>query len=147
MLDPKHVSPDVIALNPDVFPERGTAQPRTAEPSRLEEKFLRLWQEAGGPDLVREYRFHPDRRWRFDFAHVASHTAYEVEGGVHSQGRHTRGAGFTADAEKYNAAALAGWRVFRFTGPMIKDEPITNLTPVVIIARANPQIAKRLEAN
>jgi hypothetical protein len=39
--------------------------------------------------------------------------ALEVEGGVFSRGRHVRPAGFIADCEKYNAAAIAGWRVVR----------------------------------
>lgn len=41
--------------------------------------------------------------------------AVEVEGGVWSQGRHIRPAGFLGDIEKYNAATLLGWRVFRTT--------------------------------
>lgn len=36
--------------------------------SALEERFLTLWQEAGGLPLRREYKFHPKRRWRADFA-------------------------------------------------------------------------------
>ena len=45
--------------------------------------------------------------------------AFEVEGGVYSGGRHTRGAGFTADCKKYNAAAMLGWYVIRITPEMI----------------------------
>lgn len=47
--------------------------------------------------------------------------AVEVEGGVYSGGRHTRGAGFTKDCEKYNEAILFGWRVLRFTGEQVND--------------------------
>jgi len=39
--------------------------------------------------------------------------ALEVEGGVWTGGRHTRGAGFIEDMEKYNAAACMGWFVLR----------------------------------
>lgn len=35
-------------------------------------------------------------------------------------GRHTRGSGFVKDMEKYNAAGLLGWRVFRFTPKQLK---------------------------
>ncbi|UQO04943.1 hypothetical protein L0Z13_11335 [Burkholderia multivorans] len=45
----------------------------------------------------------------------------EIEGGVWTGGRHTRGAGFESDAHKYNLAALDGWRVFRFTGAMVQE--------------------------
>jgi hypothetical protein len=41
--------------------------------------------------------------------------ALEVEGGVWTRGRHTRGKGFLGDMEKYNAAALGGWCVLRVT--------------------------------
>jgi very-short-patch-repair endonuclease len=62
----------------------------------------------------REYRFHPERRWRFDFAIPEHKVAIEVEGGAFVNGRHTRGAAFVKDCDKYNAAMLLGWRVFRF---------------------------------
>lgn len=73
------------------------------------------------PEPVREYRFAPDRKWRFDFAWPDEKLAVEVEGGVWSGGRHTRGAGFLKDAEKYNRAALMGWRVLRFDTAQVRD--------------------------
>ncbi len=66
-------------------------------------------------ECVREYRFHPKRMWRFDYAIPEHRIALEVEGGVWTRGRHTRPQGFLGDVEKYNAAALLGWRVFRTT--------------------------------
>ena len=62
----------------------------------------------------REFQFAKPRRWRFDFAWPKYMLAVEIEGGVWSQGRHTRGVGFVADCEKYNTATLMGWRVLRF---------------------------------
>ena len=67
------------------------------------------------PAPEREYRFRPPRRWRFDFAWPAQKLAVEVEGGIYRGGRHTSIAGFTGDCEKYNEAALDGWRVLRVT--------------------------------
>lgn len=90
-------------------------------PSRAEADFMAAWQALGGPDLEREYRFHPPRRWRFDFAHLTTQTAIEIEGGVWARGRHTRGAGFVKDCEKYNQAAADGWTVFRLAGHLITD--------------------------
>lgn len=75
---------------------------------------------AGIPKPEREHRFHATRRWRFDFAWPTYRVAAEVEGGTWSGGRHTRGSGFERDAEKYNAAAVAGWTVLRFTGGMVQ---------------------------
>lgn len=64
---------------------------------------------------VRELRFHPVRRWRFDYAIPEHKIAVEVEGGVWTQGRHTRPKGFLDDMEKYNEATSLGWRVLRVT--------------------------------
>ncbi len=76
-------------------------------------RFERLLRSVGLPAPVREHRFHPVRRWRFDYAWIDHKVALEVEGGVWTGGRHTRGAGFVGDMEKYNAAVVAGWRVVR----------------------------------
>lgn len=65
------------------------------------------------PQPVTEHRFDPERMWRFDYAWPAHRVALEVEGGIWTGGRHTRGAGFVKDCEKYNRATELGWRVFR----------------------------------
>ena len=89
--------------------------------SRLEAKFALYWRGLSGPGLMREFVFHPERKWRADFAHVESRTLIEIEGGIHifGGGRHNRSAGFIADAEKYLEAFLAGWSVVRLTAPQI----------------------------
>ncbi len=69
----------------------------------------------------REFIFARPRLWRFDFAWPTLKLALEVEGGVFSGGRHTRGSGFVKDAEKYNAAAMLGWRVLRFATSQVRD--------------------------
>jgi len=80
------------------------------------------WQmDASKLEYTSEYRFDPKRRWRLDFAFVQRKIGIEVEGGIWSQGRHTRGAGFEADCDKYNALALAGWRLLRFTPSQIRS--------------------------
>lgn len=70
---------------------------------------------AGLPPPEPEYRFHDERRWAFDWAWSGILLAVEYEGGIWENGRHTRGEGFQRDCEKYNEAALMGWRVLRFT--------------------------------
>lgn len=70
---------------------------------------------------VGEYRFHPVRRWRFDWAWPAQQIALEVEGGVFIRGRHSRGLGMVKDMEKYNAAAALGWRVLRVTPKQVQS--------------------------
>jgi len=86
----------------------------------LAAKFERMWEDLGGPLLLREYKFHPDRKWRADYCHEKTKVLIELEGGVWSKGRHTRGLGFINDIEKYNAAALLGYRVLRIpTGGVV----------------------------
>jgi hypothetical protein len=65
---------------------------------------------------VREYRFHPQRRWRFDFAWPSRLVALEIDGGKWTRGRHQRPQGSQKDMEKLNNAILMGWRVIRATG-------------------------------
>lgn len=89
--------------------------------SGLEQAFARQLQIAGVAAPVAEHRFHPVRRWRFDFAWPAALLALEIEGGVFIAGRHSRGAGYRADCEKHSAAAVLGWRVLRVTGDHIRN--------------------------
>lgn len=77
--------------------------------------FLALVKRAKLPRPEPEHQFAPPRRWRFDYAWPAQRVALEVEGGVWTGGRHTRGSGFLKDMEKYNRAASLGWRVVRCT--------------------------------
>lgn len=89
----------------------------------------------------KEYRFHPERRWRFDRAWPKQKVAVELEGArfgrpitchccgqtvkrklqgsgkwitVREGGRHNTGKGYENDMEKYNAAIELGWVVLRF---------------------------------
>jgi very-short-patch-repair endonuclease len=89
--------------------------------SQYEEVFAYQVRTLGLPAPVREFRFHPVRKWRFDFCWPDKKLAVEIEGAIWVRGRHTRGSGFAQDAEKYNAAALAGWRVLRFTGAQVEN--------------------------
>jgi very-short-patch-repair endonuclease len=89
--------------------------------SNAEESLATLikWEKLPVPS--REYTFASPRRWRFDFAWWQHKVAVEVEGGSWIAGRHTRGSSFEKDCEKYNAANLKGWNVYRVTPRMVED--------------------------
>lgn len=66
-------------------------------------------------EFVQEFRFHTSRKWRADFHIKNTRLLIEVEGGIWSGGRHTRGKGYLGDMEKYNAATMMGFQVLRFS--------------------------------
>lgn len=78
--------------------------------------------DLAGLDVpIREYRFAPPRRFRFDYAWLSRWLAAEVDGAVWILGRHSRGAGIESDCEKVNLAIERGWTVARFTTGMVAD--------------------------
>ena len=101
--------------------ESGTPRGVGKVGSGLELSFLAQVQLLKLDGYLMEHRFHPTRRWRFDFSWPSRMIAAEIEGGTWSGGRHTRGSGYEKDCEKYNEAVRLGWSVLRFTGKMVKD--------------------------
>lgn len=85
-------------------------------------------------EVVKEYKFHPTRKWRYDYAVPEYKIALEVEGGVWTKGRHTRPQGFLGDIEKYNAGTLLGWRIFRVTPDELYSNKTLNLLKQAISA-------------
>ena len=74
-------------------------------------------------DWVAEHKFHPERKWRFDFAAPKPMLAIEIEGGVFlDKSRHTTATGFIADCHKYNAATSLGWSVIRITPQIFEQD-------------------------
>ena len=66
-------------------------------------------------EFEQEFQFHKTRKWRADFHIKNTKLLIEVEGGIWSGGRHTRGKGYIGDMEKYNAATMMGYQVLRFS--------------------------------
>jgi len=81
----------------------------------------------GEESVIPEYKFHPTRRWRFDYAipDIRLAVEYDGHGGFVKAGgvsRHGSITGMTQDAEKYNAALGCGWRVLRFTSLYFRQQ-------------------------
>lgn len=95
------------------------------KPKLSKEKFV-LEQSIGevcchmGYTDFPEHKFHPTRKWRFDWAIPDLKIAIEYEGLHSAKSRHTTITGFSNDCEKYNAAALLGWIVLRYTANTYK---------------------------
>lgn len=80
---------------------------------------------------IQEHKFHPVRKWRWDWADLKHKIAIEIEGGVWIGGRHTSGSGFVKDMEKANAAMVLGWKLLRYTPQQFKaGVPIMDLEAI-----------------
>jgi len=105
--------------------------------------FAWAWRIAAPPHarelitLEGEFRFAPPRRWRSDWSLTNPQTGrkvlVEVEGGVWTGGRHTRGEGYTLDCEKYNAAAERGYYVLRYTPAMLEGDTFAVIAQVLAV--------------
>ncbi len=98
------------------------------DPAPETDLFTSIVKTELGLECVKELKFCPSRRWRFDYAIPAYKIALEVEGGAFKKrryidgsgelitttgGRHNSAKGFLGDMEKYNTATVLGWRVLR----------------------------------
>lgn len=73
------------------------------------------------PQWSEEHRFHPVRKWRFDFARPDIRLAIEIDGGVWTGGRHSGGQGQLDDMEKGNNAVALGWQILHFTPKQVQN--------------------------
>ena len=85
------------------------------------EATLALQLQEAGIEFVQQYKFHPVRKWPFDFAILSHKLAIEVDGGTWSRGRHTRGKGYEEDRIRDAEAMCLGWRVLRVTTAMVEN--------------------------
>lgn len=89
----------------------------------LELAFFKAWVRLQGPPLEAEFWFNkPCTRHRFDFAHLDTRTAIEVEGGTFIRGRHNRPVGYGGDCLKYNLAVSLRWYLFRLDTKMVRED-------------------------
>lgn len=80
-----------------------------------EQTFLLMLKARKIPTPKVEFRYHPIRKFRLDFAWPEYLVGLEVDGGIWTSGAHGRGTGITRDQEKTNLAAGLGWRILRCT--------------------------------
>lgn len=109
--------------------------------AKLTDVFTTICKSDLRVECVKEFKFHPVRKWRFDYAIPEHKIALEVEGGVWTGGRHTSSVGFMKDMEKYNTATLMGWRVFRTTPDELYRLKTLNLLKTAILGVFDPEKA------
>lgn len=83
--------------------------------------FFKIISQLTGLSFSSEYKFHPARKWRFDFAIPEYKIAIEIEGGIWLIGRHNRPISMIKDFEKYNEAAKLGWRILKYTPEQVRN--------------------------
>ena len=98
--------------------KRVSKKPKRVSP--LESLMALQMRAYGLPAFEREYKFHPTRKWRFDF--FLEGWGVEINGGGWDGGGHNRNPIVMGkDYEKYNAAQEMGIKVLIYTGEMVKD--------------------------
>lgn len=95
-------------------------RPRKKTMSKEKEAFDQWLRQVFGPRLVTEYKFHPTRKWKFDYALLAEKIGIEFDG-LYGGGAHTSPAMVAKDSEKINQAQLHGWVVIRANANSVRS--------------------------
>ena len=103
--------------------------PRGPSPKSAAEEELTLHlRHAAGLPLEREFRFHPERKWRADFAvwprqdWQGKPLLVEIEGAIRGKpGRHQRVDGMAEDCEKYAEAMCLGYTILRVMPSQVRS--------------------------
>ncbi len=85
-------------------------------PSELELIFARQLSVLEIQPPQREFKFHPNRDWRFDYAWPDRKIAVEVQGMPHRIRER-----FLSDVEKLAMAQIYGWRVLLVAGQDVRS--------------------------
>lgn len=79
--------------------------------------FERILQSYG--EVTPEYKFHPKRKWKFDYCYTREKLAIEIEGGIWIRGRHNSPKGYKKDMDKYNKCEILGYRLLRYSPDLL----------------------------
>ena len=127
-------SDEFLALNPGLRQKPAKVDKTDARRQlerEIRENFKRqfeaVWQRCGGPELEAEYQFYSERGWRADYKVAGKMILIELDGGVWTEGRHTRGGGFISDCMKINTAELMGFHVIRIPTGFATDNYVSEI--------------------
>lgn len=84
---------------------------------------LAMQLDEAGIAYSREFKFAPRRKWRADFLMLECNSPclVEVNGGIWTNGRHTRGAALQDEYRKISEAGILGYRILIVTPQDVKD--------------------------
>lgn len=106
--------------------------------SCLEKSFYDVWSQLYPEiELVTQHRIIPNRQYRFDFAHIDSKVAIEIQGGIWIKSGHTSGRGLRNSYEKLNLAHCRGWVVFQLSSDMINYTWLTIIYLAIVDRQKN----------
>lgn len=81
----------------------------------LEGEFLRAWLKRNPHKAPqRQYKWHPKRRFRADFAFVEKRVLVEIMGTRSIKSAHTTVTGYHSDCLRMAEAVILGWRILYF---------------------------------
>lgn len=99
----------------------------------LKNKFEMLWKSCNGPELIKEYKFIPDRKYRSDYYHKESKTIIELEGGIYCEKMgHSSVTGRIRDIEKYNEASFLKIKVIRLHAGNLNSKLIERVINMIL---------------
>ena len=112
---------DIDAAHKKLPKKEADKQLARAEREKWERLLRQHIKAAGLPDMAEQHQFHPERKWRLDFAYPELRLGIEVEGGIWRKGggAHSHPINIERDIEKHNALVMLRWTVFRFTPQII----------------------------
>lgn len=113
----------VVGSNEDAPTSPQMPQDAPKEPPKAVAIFDEFLERGGYGRVEREYRFHPTRHWRFDWALPDRMVAFEYDGLMrHGENQgHTSIGAVLRDVEKINEAQALGWDVYRVNAKTIHD--------------------------
>lgn len=110
------------------------------------DQYLQSLRQTTGLEWETEFRFHPPRRWRFDYACKELKLAVEVNGGNFVGGRHINPVSLSKEYEKIGQAAADGWCVIPCT-PMSKGDAVMRFGGEAFMRIIQEAITLRQEKN
>ena len=94
---------------------------KQAKNGHLEAQLLRDIKAVGLPIPEIQYKWHPERLFRADYAYPDIKLLIEVDGGTWAKMGHSRGSGIEKDRIKDAEALMLGFKTLRVTGTMVMD--------------------------